>query len=174
MPDVATIDGYDVQMQTNHLSHFLLASIVLPALQTAAEVSGSARIVSHSSASRKSPGTPCDAKYYGKNGGDLGGDDIGPRWERYHQSKLANVLFSGALKVCGSPCAIFLFFCTPSPSPGSCCACRLPPLLPPAESSVHGECSAVLITQSSRLGRPCRSHASPPATSRPSGAVGHR
>ena len=100
LPDVATVDGYDVQMQTNHLSHFLLASIVLPALQTAAEVSGSARIVGHSSAARKSPGTPCDAKYYGKNGGDLGGDSATvPKWERYHQSKLANVLFTGALKV---------------------------------------------------------------------------
>eukprot|EP00892_Ulva_mutabilis_P004919 jgi/Ulvmu1/279/UM001_0283.1 len=99
LPDKATGDGYDVQMQTNHLSHFLLASSVFPALQKAAEVSGSARIVGHSSGSRKWPGTPCDAKYYGKNGGDLGGDEKAiARWERYHQSKLANVLFAGALK----------------------------------------------------------------------------
>eukprot|EP00892_Ulva_mutabilis_P002896 jgi/Ulvmu1/12607/UM092_0038.1 len=58
LPDKATGDGYDVQMQTNHLSHFLLASSVFPALQKAAEVSGSARIVGHSSGSRKWPARP--------------------------------------------------------------------------------------------------------------------
>eukprot|EP00892_Ulva_mutabilis_P002671 jgi/Ulvmu1/12404/UM009_0051.1 len=100
LPDRATVDGYDVQMQTNHLSHFLLTSILYPALKTAADRSGSARVVCHSSARRKAPCTPCDARYYGKNGGNLGGDEtIMAPWKRYQQSKLANVLFAGALKV---------------------------------------------------------------------------
>ena len=30
LPDVVTDDGYDVQMQTNHLSHFLLTSLLWP------------------------------------------------------------------------------------------------------------------------------------------------
>eukprot|EP00961_Rhodomonas_salina_P221088 2989016-Rhodomonas_salina.1 len=43
-----------------------------------------------------------EEKYLGKNGGQLGGDDWGsmwdgPRWERYQQSKLANMVFSSAL-----------------------------------------------------------------------------
>eukprot|EP00892_Ulva_mutabilis_P004897 jgi/Ulvmu1/277/UM001_0281.1 len=96
LPDTGTGDGYDVQMQTNHLSHFLLTSIVFPGLQKAAEVSGSARIVNHSSSARI--GGPCKAKFYGKNSGQLGGDGSLAKWERYHQTKLANALFSNALK----------------------------------------------------------------------------
>jgi NAD(P)-dependent dehydrogenase (short-subunit alcohol dehydrogenase family) len=44
-------------------------------------------------------------EYYEKNGGNLGGDEAdgdngfrGPRWERYHQTKLANAVFSYGLK----------------------------------------------------------------------------
>ena len=95
--DVATGDGFDVQMQTNHLSHFLLAKEVFPLLETAAEMRGEARIVSHSSAARK--GAPLDAKYLGRNGGKLGGNGnsmvfYGARWKRYHHTKLANVVFT--------------------------------------------------------------------------------
>eukprot|EP00466_Bigelowiella_natans_P014867 jgi/Bigna1/51616/estExt_Genewise1Plus.C_20035 len=100
-PDNATGDGCDVQMQTNHLSHFLLTSLLFPALSIAAEKRGDARIVSMTSLARK--GKPLETKFYGKNGGNLGGDDNptsmqkGPRWERYHQSKLANCVFTYAL-----------------------------------------------------------------------------
>ena len=51
--DVRTADGFDVQMQTNVLSHFLLASIVYPSVKQAAEERGEARIVSHSSSMRE-------------------------------------------------------------------------------------------------------------------------
>lgn len=102
LPEQATPDGYDVQMQTNHLSHFLLASILMPALKTAAARTGDARIVCHSSAARI--GGPCKAKYYGKNSGKLGGDGSASRWERYHQTKMANALFANALKVRSSAC----------------------------------------------------------------------
>lgn len=100
LPDQATRDGYDVQMQTNCLSHFLLTKELFPLLRK----SDDARIVNHSSQARLGP--PLEAKYFGKNGGDLGGDGSeeenmsfgGPRWMRYHQTKLANCCFTYGLK----------------------------------------------------------------------------
>lgn len=97
MPDESTGDGYPKEMQTNHLSQFMLASKLFPLLQQGAARSGTARIVTHSSGARKNPNTPVNKEHYGKNGGKLGGD--GNKWERYHQTKMANVLFMQALKV---------------------------------------------------------------------------
>ena len=37
-PDAATKDGYDTQMQTNHLSHFLLTAELYPLLEAAAKL----------------------------------------------------------------------------------------------------------------------------------------
>lgn len=99
LPDQATNDGYDVQMQTNVLSHFLLTRALFPLLRQ----SDDGRIVNHSSMARL--GGPLEPKYFGPNGGDLGGDEIpedsggfgGARWERYHQTKLANANFTYAL-----------------------------------------------------------------------------
>lgn len=89
-------------MQVNHLSHFLLVKEIYPLLQKAEEVDGEARIVTHSSIARDSPRTRLKAKYLGKNGGNLGGNGNsmifgGARWQRYHQTKLANVVFVRAL-----------------------------------------------------------------------------
>ncbi|KAA8492822.1 putative oxidoreductase [Porphyridium purpureum] len=95
-PDVRTLDGFDQQMQTNHLSHFLITKLLLPELQKAADLRGEARVCLHTSLSRL--GFPLDAKYYRKcMPGTLGGDGLGARIERYHQSKLANVVFQQAL-----------------------------------------------------------------------------
>lgn len=97
LPDEATPDGCDVQMQTNHLSHFLLTALAWPLLQTAAERRGQARVVNHTSGARRGP--TLDARYLGRNGGDLGGDGFPGfgKWRRYQQSKLANLLFTYAL-----------------------------------------------------------------------------
>ena len=97
LEDVATKDGYDVQMQTNHLSHFLLTKELYPLLKKAAEVNGEARVCNHSSEARK--GKPLEKKYFQKEGGNLGGNGNsvilrGARWVRYGQSKLANSVFS--------------------------------------------------------------------------------
>ena len=100
--DEATGDGYDVQMQTNHLSHFLLVKELYPLLLKAESIRGEARVVTHSSFARMRPKKKVESKYYGKNGGDLGGDGAsmflgGARWVRYNQTKLANCLFAQAL-----------------------------------------------------------------------------
>ncbi|MEM7136064.1 MAG: SDR family NAD(P)-dependent oxidoreductase [Myxococcota bacterium] len=100
LPDQATKDGYDVQMQTNSISPFLLTNELLPLLRNAKE----GRVVNHTSMARL--GAPHEAKYFNKRGGDLGGDGSeeenaafqGPRWERYHQSKLANCTFTYGLQ----------------------------------------------------------------------------
>lgn len=101
--DKATEDGCDCQMQTNHLSHFLLTQLCMPVLEVAANKRGEARIVNHSSAARvmDDMSNKLDAKYLGKNGGNLGGDSSkmfgGPQFQRYQQTKLANVCFTYAL-----------------------------------------------------------------------------
>ena len=46
--DEATVDGCDTQMQTNHLSHFLLTAEVWTLLEKAASLRGEARVVNHS------------------------------------------------------------------------------------------------------------------------------
>jgi len=97
--DQATVDGYDVQMQTNCLSHFLITRDLFPLLKR----SDDARIVNHSSQARLGP--PLEPRYFGKNGGNLGGDGDGGdnarfssgRWARYHQTKLANCAFTYGL-----------------------------------------------------------------------------
>ncbi|MCA9683224.1 MAG: SDR family NAD(P)-dependent oxidoreductase [Myxococcales bacterium] len=97
LPDQATTDGYDVQMQTNHLSHFLLTSLVWPLLEQAARVHGEARVVNHSSGARR--GEALRADHLAAMGGKLGGDGFPgwDKWRRYQQSKLANLLFTYAL-----------------------------------------------------------------------------
>jgi NAD(P)-dependent dehydrogenase (short-subunit alcohol dehydrogenase family) len=100
LKDEATQDGYDVQMQTNVLSHFLLTKELFPLLKNSPE----ARIVNHSSMARL--GGPLESQYFEPNGGNLGGDGTeeenasfqGPRWARYHQTKLANATFTYGLK----------------------------------------------------------------------------
>lgn len=105
LPDQATTDGYDVQMQTNHLSHFLLTEELWPLLDKVAQQKGDARIVNHSSVARMAPSKTLKGRYLEQRGGDLGGDGnvihsltfTGPRWLRYNQSKLANAAFTAAL-----------------------------------------------------------------------------
>jgi NAD(P)-dependent dehydrogenase (short-subunit alcohol dehydrogenase family) len=98
--DQATVDGYDVQMQTNVISQFLITKELFPLLRK----SKNARIVNHTSMARL--GGPLISDYFEKKGGDLGGDGTeeenlsfqGPRWARYHQTKLANSTFTYGLK----------------------------------------------------------------------------
>ena len=100
LEDYATEDGYDVQMHTNVISHFQITKELFPLMRKSEQ----ARIVNHSSMARL--GGPLKMEYVGKNGGKLGGNGTeeenqaftGPRWERYHQTKLANAAFTYGLK----------------------------------------------------------------------------
>jgi NAD(P)-dependent dehydrogenase (short-subunit alcohol dehydrogenase family) len=95
-PDEASKDGYDITASTNMLSHFLLTRELMPSLEMAASSPrGEARIVTMSSGSGY--GAPAfNPKFFEKRGGDLGGPDAS--YERYHQSKLANLAFTSALE----------------------------------------------------------------------------
>lgn len=55
LPDTRTKDGFEIQMQTNHLSSFLLVKELLPLLEKASGRTGQARIVNHSSGAAKGP-----------------------------------------------------------------------------------------------------------------------
>lgn len=113
-PDEITVDGYDKQMQTNHLSHFLLAKELFPLLAASSKEQGDARIVQHSSLSRhacNNADKTLEEKYFSKQEKDgmLGGNEElgqlkGPMWDRYAQTKLANSVFSKCLhnKISGS------------------------------------------------------------------------
>ena len=101
-PDEATVDGYDKQMQTNHLSHFLLTAELMPLLEVEAQKNGDARIVNQSSYGRlHTQDHKLEEKYFGKNGGNLGGNDLRMRGGgcmlRYMQTKLANSVFTYGL-----------------------------------------------------------------------------
>ncbi len=101
LKDIATEDGYDIQMQTNHLSHFLLVCELFPLLEKASKERGESRIVNHSSIARLTV-KKLEEKYLGKNGGNLGGNGKsmlfgGARWKRYGQTKFANAAFTAAL-----------------------------------------------------------------------------
>ena len=98
--DVATEDGYDLQMQTNHLAHFLLTRELFEALEVAAAQRGEARVVNHSSNARKAPYLSLRERFLERNGGQLLGSVDAIKlggWVRYQQSKLANVVFTYAM-----------------------------------------------------------------------------
>jgi NAD(P)-dependent dehydrogenase (short-subunit alcohol dehydrogenase family) len=109
-PDARTGDGFDSTMQVNHISHFVLTKLLMPSLERAANAHGEARIVTHSSMTRwmsmpskadfrggRISSPPKRQHFLKSEPGTLGGDEHSARWERYHQSKLANVAFTMAL-----------------------------------------------------------------------------
>ncbi len=81
-PHETTADGLELQIGTNHFGHFLLAALLLPALERAAP----SRVVALSSiAHRRSPVRFEDIHYRTRPY---------EKWEAYGQSKTANALFA--------------------------------------------------------------------------------
>jgi NAD(P)-dependent dehydrogenase (short-subunit alcohol dehydrogenase family) len=81
IPRQLTDDGFERQLGTNHLGHFALTGLLLPALLP---VAGS-RVVTVSSGAHKTGRMNFD---------DLMGERSYRRWVAYSQSKLANLLFA--------------------------------------------------------------------------------
>jgi len=92
-----------MMMQADTLSQFLLTKLLMPSLKQAAAARHEVRIVIQSSLARGTNhimqgGGPFNAKYYMKSApGTLGGNGSDGSRERYHQSKLANLLFALAM-----------------------------------------------------------------------------
>lgn len=84
LPRSLTKDGFESQFGVNHLGHFALAGLLLPALR---EGTGAHVIATTSTAS-----------FYGRiDFDDLMGERSYDRWRAYGQSKLANLLFARGL-----------------------------------------------------------------------------
>jgi NAD(P)-dependent dehydrogenase (short-subunit alcohol dehydrogenase family) len=77
-----TANGWELQLATNHLGHFLLTALLAPALVAGAP----ARVVNLSSAGHRFGGVDFDDLHYERRGYD--------KWQAYGQSKSANVLFT--------------------------------------------------------------------------------
>jgi NAD(P)-dependent dehydrogenase (short-subunit alcohol dehydrogenase family) len=91
VPEGKTKDGYEIQLGTNHLGHFLLTKLLLPTLlKTAEQKDADVRIVNLSS------GAHLRAQAPGFTVEDLDLNSAGPMG-RYSRSKLANVLFARQL-----------------------------------------------------------------------------
>jgi NAD(P)-dependent dehydrogenase (short-subunit alcohol dehydrogenase family) len=76
-----TADGFELQFGTNHLGHYALTGLLLPALRDQL----GARVVTVSSNAHKGGRIAFD---------DLQGEHRYSRWGAYSQSKLANLLFA--------------------------------------------------------------------------------
>jgi len=94
IPLTRTVDGFEMQFATNHLGHFALTGLLLPALLRA----DAARVVNVSSIAHWSGRMRWD---------DLNWTKRYERWLAYGQSKLANLLFTSELarraRLAGTP-----------------------------------------------------------------------
>jgi NAD(P)-dependent dehydrogenase (short-subunit alcohol dehydrogenase family) len=81
IPRTLTADGFEMQIGTNHLGHFALTGLLLPALSKAP----AARVVTVSSSVHRGGAIRFD---------DLMGERSYDKWAAYMQSKLANLHFT--------------------------------------------------------------------------------
>eukprot|EP00924_Labyrinthula_sp_SR-Ha-C_P012458 snap_masked-scaffold_10-processed-gene-7.28-mRNA-1 protein AED:0.22 eAED:0.22 QI:180/0/0.5/1/0/0.5/2/35/354 len=94
LPDKRTVDGFDIQMQVNHLSHFLLTHLLLPTLKRAVDQGKDVRIVQHSSVVRKNSSLIDEQYFKVTPEKELGGDGIKACLSRYNLTKLATANFA--------------------------------------------------------------------------------
>jgi NAD(P)-dependent dehydrogenase (short-subunit alcohol dehydrogenase family) len=84
IPRRETVDGFEMQLGTNHLGHMALTLRLLPALVSTGAEHGTARVVTVSSGAHRFGRIDLD---------DLMGERSYRPWGAYGQSKLANLLF---------------------------------------------------------------------------------
>ncbi len=85
IPRRTSVDGFELQLATNHLGPFALTGLLLPALVASATPSQRARVVTVSSTVHRAGRIDF---------ADLYGERRYRRWGAYAQSKLANLLFT--------------------------------------------------------------------------------
>lgn len=95
-PPLTSPEGYEMQFATNHLGHALLVKLLMPLMErTAKEPNADVRIINMSSlAYKQAPSTGVEFATIKSSQSNLGGMIPGPRWSRYGQSKLAQLLYS--------------------------------------------------------------------------------
>ncbi|MBV8684161.1 MAG: SDR family NAD(P)-dependent oxidoreductase [Caulobacteraceae bacterium] len=81
-----TEDGLEMQIGTNHFGHFLLATLLAPALERAAHSGRRSRVVALSSIGHRRSPVHFDDPFYRSRPYD--------KWEAYGQAKTANALFA--------------------------------------------------------------------------------
>jgi NAD(P)-dependent dehydrogenase (short-subunit alcohol dehydrogenase family) len=86
VPRALTADGFESQLGTNHLGHFALTGLLLPALLAAPQP----RVVTVSSNAHKMGRLNVDDLFFERTRYS--------RWRAYGQSKLANLLFTSELQ----------------------------------------------------------------------------
>ncbi|MGQ0573726.1 MAG: oxidoreductase [Pseudonocardia sp.] len=84
-PPMTTVDGFELQIATNHLGHAALTWLLMPALRAA----GAARVVTLSSLAHQGGGLDVDDLHFRRRNYFAG--------RAYSQSKLANLLFTAEL-----------------------------------------------------------------------------
>ena len=89
IPHRLTADGFEMQFGTNHLGHFALTGLLLPALLAGSLREGPARVVTLSSMVHRRGRLDRE---------DLMGERGYSPWRAYGQSKLANLLFMRELQ----------------------------------------------------------------------------
>ncbi len=86
IPRTVSVDGFEMQLATNHLGHFALTGLLLPALVARPQ----SRVVTVASSAHKMARSV--------NFDDLMGESKYRSWGAYGQSKLANLLFTAELQ----------------------------------------------------------------------------
>lgn len=87
-PRRATADGFELQLGTNHLGHFALTGLLLPALPVT-DPAADARVITVSSGAHRMGSVDTEDLFFERRRYNA--------WTAYGQSKLANLLFTAEL-----------------------------------------------------------------------------
>lgn len=95
-PPSTSVDGYEIQFATNQLGHSLLVKLLLPLLQSTANLPGAdVRVINMTSiAYKQAPSQGIDFPTLKTDQANLG---LLNKWARYGQSKLAQLLYTDEL-----------------------------------------------------------------------------